>query len=77
MDYMTFLENKNKSVVKSFDERMAVRPKGSQKVHNDVITNFDKFCKATYDDRDAETVFSEMVLIKDKGMDKIYDVLQG
>jgi len=30
-----------------------------------------------YDGRDADTVFSEMVLIKDDGMDKIYDVLQG
>lgn len=74
---MTFLQNKNKSVVRSFDERMAVRPKGSQKTHNDAITNFNKFCKANYDERDAETVFSEMVLIKDDGMDKIYDVLQG
>jgi len=56
---------------------MAVRPKGTQKTYKDTITNFDKFCKANYDGRDADTVFSEMVLIKDDGMDKIYDVLQG
>ena len=74
---MTFLENKNKSNVKSFDEKMVVRPKGTQKTHSDVITNFNKFCKINYDGRNADTVFSEMVLIKDDGIDKIYDVLQG
>lgn len=74
---MTFLTNKNKSDAKSFDEKMSVRPKGTQKTHKNVISNFEKFCKENYDDRNAETVFSEMVLIKDTGIDKIYDVLQG
>ena len=74
---MTFLENKNQSNVKSFDEKMTVRPRGTQKIYKNVISNFDKFSKENYDGRDAETVFSEMVLIKDDGIDKIYDVLQG
>lgn len=73
---MTFLENK-KSNVKSFDEKMTVRPKGTQKTFKNVINNFDRFSREHYDNRDAETVFSEMILVKDEGMDKIYDVLQG
>ena len=74
---MTFLEGKNKSIVQSFDKKMSVRPKGTQRTHKNVIINFDKFSKKNYDGRDADTVFSEMVLIKDDSMDKIYDVLQG
>jgi len=74
---MTFLENKNKSNVRSFDQKMSVRPKGTQKTFKNVINNFNKFSKENYDDRDSDTVFSEMALIKDDGMDKIYDVLQG
>ena len=31
---MTFLESKNKSIVKSFDEKMAVRPKENTKNYN-------------------------------------------
>ena len=74
---MTFLESKNKSKIKSFDEKMAVRPKGTQKAHNDMKVNFNKFCESKYDGRSVEEVLSEMVAIKDNDMDKVYGVLQG
>lgn len=74
---MTFLENKDKSKTKSFDEKMSVRPKGTQKVHNDMNVNFNKFCKLNYDGRNSDEVLSEMVAIKDSDMDKVYGVLQG
>ena len=48
---MTFL--KNKSISKSFDEKMSVRSLDTQKTHKNVISNFDKFSKENYDG-DAE-----------------------
>ncbi len=71
---MTFL-NENKQL-RSFDDKMKVRPENSKKIHQSVMKNFDKYCKSRYDNRDSKTVLDEMVLIKND-MDKIYDVLQG
>ena len=73
---MTFLENKDKSKTESFDEKMAVRPRGTQKAHNDMKMNFNKFCKSNYDGRSADEVLAEMVAVKDSDMDKVYGALQ-
>jgi len=70
---MTFLENKDQSKTESFDQKMSVRPRGTQKAFNDMKVNFNKL---SYDGRNSEQVLFEMVTIKDSDIDKVYDVLQ-
>ncbi len=67
----TFLESKNQCKTESFDEKMAVRPKGTQKAHNDMKVNFNRFCESNYDGRDSKEVLDEIVAIEDNDIDKV------
>ncbi len=71
---MTFLNERKQS--KSFEDKMKVRPTNTKKIHKNMISNFNSYCKSRYDNRDSSIVFDEMVVVKND-IDKIFDVLQG